>query len=301
MLIVQILIGIPGSGKSTYAVWKSQEKNWEWISSDSIRKELTGSEEDQTINSKVFNLMYQRTIAALGLGHHVIYDATNLSSKNRMNFIKQVKSKFPKTYFIATVFAVPYEICCTRNLERERTVPQYVMDRMLKNFTVPAQAEGFDKIEVIGNDETEVNLQKKLEIARKIPHDNPHHQLTIGEHMNKAYWEYWNSTDLPHRWDIGMALQFHDIGKQFCKVFTDAKGLPTEIAHYYGHENAGAYFILSAAPALREQEYLYVALLVNHHMDFFKSEKYLNKIRSLYGEDFYRDLEIIHHFDEAAH
>lgn len=300
MPIVQILIGLPGSGKSTYARWKAEEKGWVWISSDEIRKELTGSEDNQSVNSKVFETMYKHTVAALESNLNVIYDATNLSLKNRRHFIQQVKTKFLKTYFIATVFAVPYETCCTRNSERERTVPQYVIDRMLKSFAVPAQGEGFNKIEIIGNDERGVNLQKKLEIARSIPHDNPHHVLTVGQHMDKAYWEYWNSNSM-HHWNIGMALQFHDIGKPFCKTFTNAKGFPTEIAHYYGHENVGAYYILSAAPGLREQEYLYVAQLVNHHMDFFKGEKYMGKIKNLYGEKFYNDLLIIHKFDEAAH
>ena len=46
---------------------------------------------------------------------------------------------------------------------------------------------------------------------------------------------------------------------------------------------------------------LHAANLIAHHMDYFKGEKYLEKIRNRFGEDFMRELDMIHECDLAAH
>lgn len=85
-------IGLSGSGKSTLAenqlIYKTTELNRKvaYLSSDEIRKELFGDENDQSHNVKVFEEMFKRTRRALIEGEDVIYDATNLSSKRRRNF-----------------------------------------------------------------------------------------------------------------------------------------------------------------------------------------------------------------------
>ena len=87
-----MLVGLPGSGKSTYAnTFRSQllsEINDERvviISSDAIRKELYGDESIQTDPARVFSLMEERTLDELDKGSVVLYDATNINRKNRSN------------------------------------------------------------------------------------------------------------------------------------------------------------------------------------------------------------------------
>ena len=60
------------------------------LSSDAIRGEIYGDENCQRDPGHVFDIMHQRTIAALSQGISVIYDATNLSCKRRMNFLKSI-------------------------------------------------------------------------------------------------------------------------------------------------------------------------------------------------------------------
>lgn len=144
--ILEILIALPGAGKSTYAknILKA-DSSVIIVSSDAIRKELYGSEEDQSHNQEVFNEVFKRTRAALANDLHVIVDATNLSRKRRIAFLK----RFNNCEKRATVFAIPFEICCERNNSRERIVPQYVMNRMYRSFEPPHCEEGFDRIDII--------------------------------------------------------------------------------------------------------------------------------------------------------
>lgn len=138
-------VGMPASGKSYFAE-REREKGAVIISSDAIREELYSDVNDQSHNAEVFDVMKKRTIAALRNGDYVIYDATNLNAKRRINFLKELRREVKEFEAICIVFVVPYEECCERNKNRERTVPDYVMERMYKNFQPPFYEEGWDAL-----------------------------------------------------------------------------------------------------------------------------------------------------------
>lgn len=295
MNTLYVLIGIPACGKTSFAR-KLQEQNPNLIihSSDAIREELTGSAEDQSHNHEVFELMTSRTISSLQDSHDCVYDATNLSRKHRMALIDRVKKSITEPiYFKAIVFAVDFVICCTRNRLRDRSVSPVVMNKMYKNFQVPSRAEGFDSITVFRDERN-----RKYAPNYNISHDNPHHTLGIADHMREAY-QYALIYDLSPQ--ECMAAQYHDIGKYYCKTFFDRKDNRTAYAHYYGHENVGAYEFLCLNLPNNEDFLLYVALLINHHMDFFKGEHYMDKMRNLYGKKFVKQLQRVHMCDMKAH
>ena len=72
--------------------------------------------------------------------------------------------------------------------------------------------------------------------------DNPNHSLTASEHMHKT----WDYAFRQAEGDIilEVAAAHHDIGKYLTKTFVNRKGETTEVAHYYGHQNVGAYLLL---------------------------------------------------------
>ena len=76
-----VMVGFPGSGKSTYASKLAASENAVVFSSDALRKELYGSEAVQDRNEEVFNALMKRMIEALKAGESVIFDAMNISSK----------------------------------------------------------------------------------------------------------------------------------------------------------------------------------------------------------------------------
>jgi predicted kinase len=300
MAMLIMAIGLPASGKSTFYKNEIEPQPYEsvYVSSDAIREEVFGDVNDQNHNNEVFNIMFKRAVEGLKADKLVYYDATNISRKRRMNFIKEVRAAVKdKDIFVSgVIFAPDIQTVMARNMERERTVPAEVIKRMLYHFEVPAYAEGFNKISIyeVGNG----SLFGILDELRKVAHDNPHHSLSIGEHMDAAYEGYIHNA---HRQSfvVARALQFHDIGKGIVKQFKDARGRIVPVAHYYCHENVGAYMYLSMS--VRMESDLYVALLINHHMDHFKGEKYLERMRKIYGDIFMSDLEIVHKYDVAAH
>lgn len=295
--ILEMFIGIPGCGKSTHAR-KMMEKDFSIVivSSDAIRKELYGSEEDQSHNQEVFNEVFKRTRAALANDLHVIVDATNLSRKRRIAFLKQFNNCEKR----ATVFAIPFEVCCERNNSRERTVPQHAMDRMYRSFEPPHWAEGFDDIQIVGTKDIDTMYIFKCEQENiKTSHDNSHHTFSCGIHCFEA--ELYIKNKYPNEVDLQMAARFHDVGKYKCKVFHNAKGEPTEEAHYYNHENVSAYDFIVHYFLMPPQRVIHIANLIANHMVFYAGEQAMEKRRKLYGEKFWSDLKKIHEADLAAH
>ena len=142
MAKVYVMCGLPGSGKTTIAHQIAADLDAVVISSDSIREELYGDESVQGQPSVVFDALYSRAHAVIDDNLSVILDATNIKKRDRA----RVFQEFPDNEIAAFVINTPVEVCKQRNGERERVVPEYVIDRMAKSFEVPTREEGFVKI-----------------------------------------------------------------------------------------------------------------------------------------------------------
>ena len=280
-----ILVGIPGSGKSTYAKdYIKKNPDTLHLSSDKIREELWGSESVQGDPSEVFSIMQSRAVEALKNGTDVIYDATNINRKDRSHII-DICPRFAQIE--ARIIWASIETCIRRDAERKRTVGKSVIDMMLKRFQPPFYDEGFDDIKIILPDEFDctnyrINISRKMQI----PHDNPHHVLDVGAHCRAAYLNARKDVD------IMMAALFHDIGKPYTKAFKDAKGNPSEIAHYYFHDNVGAWMVYGI-----EMTSPYIAWLVGNHMAPFMNTKYYKNLPPFLKEP----IDHLHECDVNAH
>lgn len=140
-----MVIGVPGSGKSTYCQnYLKQFPQTVWLSSDAMRLKLFGTEEYQKENAKVFQTLEEETLAALKAGKDVLYDCTNLIKANRDKICREVK-KIPNVQTSAVVFKLPLWVCLERNKKRERIVPEKVIRRMYYTAEWPKVDEGFQK------------------------------------------------------------------------------------------------------------------------------------------------------------
>ena len=122
-----LTIGIPGSGKSTWAAGYAKENpNTIIVSSDGIRKELTGTEEcDPSMNGKIFAVVRERVAKGI-LEHDVIVDATN----TRVKDWKTYRELCPDgTEVCARFFDVDPDTAMEYQSHRERQVPREVLDR----------------------------------------------------------------------------------------------------------------------------------------------------------------------------
>ena len=283
-----LLVGPPGSGKTTYAnKYIAEHSGPIHLSSDKIRAELWGNEATQGDNNEVFSLMQSRAIDALNNGQSVVYDATNVTRKDR-SYIIAICPKFVKIE--AHVVWAPIEACIERDAARERTVGKEVIDRMLKRFQAVYYDEGIDEIKVILPDEFDENTYcDKLLDSMKLPHDNSHHTLNIYEHCVKAC-EY-AARKVGINNDVTNAALLHDIGKPYVKSFIDSKGNPCEQSHYYQHQCLGAYMAygLMVNPL--------VVWLISTHMDPFLNTKYYNKLPAYLKNQ----VDLLHAADKAAH
>ena len=89
---LMMLVGIAGSGKSTYA--KSLSKYYTIHSSDDLREEMFGdvNENSRESNAKLFDELHRSIKEDLKSGKDVIYDATNLNRKRRLGFLQELKN-----------------------------------------------------------------------------------------------------------------------------------------------------------------------------------------------------------------
>lgn len=283
-----LLVGVPGSGKTTYAKnYMERNANTIHLSSDAIRKELYGDENIQGNPGDVFSLMQKRAIEALNNGCDVLYDATNITRKDRAGIIG-VCPKFAKIE--CHIIWAPIEVCIERDAARDRTVGKEVIDRMLKRFQAPYYDEGIDEISIIRTDYSLADTYTDMCFDDiKIPHDNPHHTLNIYEHCWEAYEYICEKTDNEC---LKYAALAHDIGKSYTKAFVDSKGNPCDVAHYFGHQAVGAwmsYGLHTIEP--------YEAWLISAHMEPFFNSKYYNNLPPFLK----KDIDLLHEADLNAH
>ena len=89
-----MMVGLPGSGKSTHAEELSKRLDAVIHSSDALREELTGDINNQNNNELVFQTLHKRIKEDLINGKNCIYDACQVKRKDRMSFLQQL-NKIP--------------------------------------------------------------------------------------------------------------------------------------------------------------------------------------------------------------
>lgn len=293
--VLYYLIGPSYSGKSTWANKYKKELKAEVVSSDAVRDELWGDENDQREPATVFEVVHKRVKEFLCEGENVILDSTGLKAKNRLQFLESIRGFRCKK--VAVCFFESFEELMRRQSERERVVPEYVVRNQLLGFQMPCEGEGWDRIYRVSpaTDESVMELKVILDKAQNLSHHNPHHKETIGQHCNVASAYAINNFDAL----VAICAKFHDIGKPFAKVFKNAKGEPSEVAHFYGHECYGAYLIGLHYP--NNTWWKVVANVVQWHMaPHIYGEKKLKQLEKRLGPELWDLVMKVHECDKAA-
>ena len=146
MNTLYITVGLPGSGKSTYAKEFVKGKDIEYLSSDELRAVYGKGEDDQTVTPIVFGHIKRKVDEFLKDGKNVLVDATSVNRKERSDYINTAKKYGAKV--VALIFKMDRQGLIDRNKKRGeqggRVVPDWVIDKMLAKYEEPSFAEGID-------------------------------------------------------------------------------------------------------------------------------------------------------------
>ena len=144
-----MLIGIPGSGKTTYSKELTIKYNAKVISSDKVRQTFTGIDEKD-----VFPTVYKLCIEELKNGKNVILDATHITPKVRKRSFDALDEYNVAYEKVAIYIQTSIEECARRVEKRnqdpsELFLPVEVVYSYGKNIIAPSKEEGFNEIFII--------------------------------------------------------------------------------------------------------------------------------------------------------
>jgi heterogeneous nuclear ribonucleoprotein U-like protein 1 len=150
-----MLIGLPASGKSTWAadyMAKNQEMSFQVVSSDDIIEEkallqgLTYCASHQKNIGFAIDEMERRFQQHIKNGVNIIHDQTNLNIATRKKHLAKVKGyvKLAVIFILAKEKWQPqFE---TRKANTGKDIPEFIIDNMMKGFELPTKQEGFDRV-----------------------------------------------------------------------------------------------------------------------------------------------------------
>jgi predicted kinase len=334
-----VLMGIPASGKSTYAE-KLKEEGKIVLSSDELRLELYGDVDHQDNNGHIFNTLFTRAREQLKLGNDVVIDATNINSKKRIHLIQQEFKHHDNKE--AYAFMTPYHNCIQHNNMRDRVIPTHAIKRMYMNLQIPTFEEGWSDIKFIMCRSTKdveyfstfrANLEKLITDPNQshkkligaladviypfsniydLPQDSKYHAFSVSRHTYYVWHYLINHADVQamgedDRLAVLWTALFHDTGKFETKTFEGRNRETSRYAHFYGHENVSSQHALHYLHLMgySKEFTLKVAKYCLWHMKLLNMDadwgsKSAKKFMNFVGEDTYNFLTLFREADTNA-
>lgn len=163
---IYYMIGLPGSGKSRVAENKSKELDIPVLSSDNMRKKMSGNEGDVETCShqEIFKKLREEANERIEGERGFVWDATGINARFRREDIDMFKKKGAK--IIALVMTTPREVCLERNKKRDRNVPEEIIEEMdreskLMENIINTELDLFDEVRFIDKDGEETDVYER--------------------------------------------------------------------------------------------------------------------------------------------
>jgi protein phosphatase len=158
-LAVVALIGISGSGKTTFA--RKHFKPTEILSSDYFRALVSDDETNQKATPQAFDALYYIANKRLELGFLTVIDATNVQKEAQVEILKLAKEQ--NCLAVAIVLDIPQKLCKERNEKRpDRKFGAHVIKlqaEQLKKSVKRLQKEGFRYVYILSSEEETANVE----------------------------------------------------------------------------------------------------------------------------------------------
>jgi protein phosphatase len=148
-LSLVVLVGVTGSGKSTFA--RQHFKPTEVISSDYCRGLVADDENDQSATPDAFDVLHYIAGKRLSAGRLTVVDATSVQPEARLPLVALAREH--DVLPVAIVLDLPSSVCAARNAQRpDRDFGAHVIRRQqtaLRKSIKNLQREGFRAVHVL--------------------------------------------------------------------------------------------------------------------------------------------------------
>ena len=149
------MVGVPGSGKSTWISNQDWARDCVYVSTDKYVEQYaesqgkTYSEVFTEFMPEAVNLMCQDVIVAREQGKDIIWDQTSTTVKSRVRKFNML----PAYDHIAVVFKTPEHKELVRRLFSRpgKEIPEHVVASMIAGWEEPTEEEGFKEIWIASN------------------------------------------------------------------------------------------------------------------------------------------------------
>ena len=158
-----VMIGVPGSGKSTFMQkMREAELKFKIASTDELLEEYARKHNinySQAFQKANFKYLQRQMMEQFHLDvknrDDIVVDRTNMSRKSRKVFLESVASASSDHAKIALNFSLPektlFERLDARAKATGKDIPRGVVMNMFKNYDAPSKDEGFDYVFEIDN------------------------------------------------------------------------------------------------------------------------------------------------------
>jgi len=144
------LVGVPGSGKSTWVTAQDWARDCILVSTDNHVEDyatLVGKTYNEVFKEhmpRAVELMAQDVVVARNAGKDIIWDQTSTTIKSRIRKFNML----PNYEHIAVVFRTPESEELAKRLASRsgKNIPDYVLRSMIDGWEEPTLSEGFSKI-----------------------------------------------------------------------------------------------------------------------------------------------------------
>lgn len=146
-----VLVGVPGSGKSTWILNRGPwPKTTTIVSTDAYverfarRMGKTYSEVFKEVMPLAVRLMERKVVRARQASRDIVWDQTSTTPATRRKKLRML----PDYHRIAVVLPIPEreELLRRLNSRPGKTIPMEVVDDMIKKYEQPLLSEGFDEL-----------------------------------------------------------------------------------------------------------------------------------------------------------
>ena len=144
-----LLVGLSGSGKSTVAN-KFAAMHCIVLNPDEFRQIVTGQEYYQPAEEFIWGIVKNTARYFLNRGHTVVIDALNHTIGSRAQWVNIAKAA--NATINCLIFDTPLSTCLDRNKNRQRQVPEHIIEKQMLSMVEPVINEGFDNITVFRED-----------------------------------------------------------------------------------------------------------------------------------------------------